>query len=122
MPSSGNVNFNFDKLPDSPLFWGVLVPIGIFIAVITRSWPLSLLPIWIKSLISGGVMGVCLGLLFNYLFHKPLKKFLRQELCNRGIPIYLKCGYDLRGQSAPRCPECGKPFDENLLIMHNSQN
>ena len=34
MPSSGNVNFNFDKLPDSPLFWGVLVPIGIFIGLL----------------------------------------------------------------------------------------
>lgn len=26
-----------------------------------------------------------------------------------------KCGYNLRGLRDPRCPECGTPFDPNLL-------
>ena len=25
------------------------------------------------------------------------------------------CGYNLRGLSEPRCPECGTPFDQNLV-------
>ena len=25
------------------------------------------------------------------------------------------CGYNLYGLTEPRCPECGAPFDENLL-------
>ena len=26
-----------------------------------------------------------------------------------------ECGYNLRGLTEPRCPECGTPFDEKLL-------
>ena len=26
-----------------------------------------------------------------------------------------KCGYDLRGQNVPRCPECGTAFDADVL-------
>jgi uncharacterized protein YhhL (DUF1145 family) len=32
--SNGNINIHIDKLPESPLFWGVLVPIGIFIGLL----------------------------------------------------------------------------------------
>jgi hypothetical protein len=28
------------------------------------------------------------------------------------------CGYDLRGQTDPRCPECGRSFDPTLLLSH----
>lgn len=27
----------------------------------------------------------------------------------------LRCGYDLRGQTTPRCPECGLEFDPEQL-------
>lgn len=36
------------------------------------------------------------------------RRVLRHELAKRGIPICLHCGYDLRGQTEPRCPECGE--------------
>jgi hypothetical protein len=32
-----------------------------------------------------------------------------------GRPKCRKCGYDLRGQREPRCPECGTEFDEAIL-------
>lgn len=32
-----------------------------------------------------------------------------------GRPTCRKCGYDLRGQRSPRCPECGASFDEDTL-------
>jgi hypothetical protein len=37
-----------------------------------------------------------------------VRRNLREQLIARGVPICLHCGYDLRGQIEPRCPECGK--------------
>lgn len=34
---------------------------------------------------------------------------------NVNIRVCKKCGYNLRGLRDPRCPECGTPFDPNLL-------
>lgn len=41
------------------------------------------------------------------LYGSRLRKFLRETLRSRGVPICADCGYDLRGQSSQRCPECG---------------
>lgn len=38
------------------------------------------------------------------------RRRLRRELYARGIPICVACGYDLRGQTESRCPECGAQF------------
>jgi len=38
-----------------------------------------------------------------------MRVYLRQYLNDHGIPICQNCGYDLRGQGTPRCPECGTP-------------
>ena len=46
---------------------------------------------------------------------RRMRRELRVELQKRGVPICIPCGYDLRGQSEARCPECGKPFDPALL-------
>ncbi len=40
---------------------------------------------------------------------------LRKELAARGIPICIRCGYDIRGLTDARCPECGTEFDPSLL-------
>jgi hypothetical protein len=53
--------------------------------------------------------------LWHRLIRTPLRHHLREELVTRGVVICLDCGYDLRGQIEPRCPECGKPFDKRLL-------
>ncbi|MBI4717021.1 MAG: hypothetical protein HY763_04395 [Planctomycetes bacterium] len=47
-----------------------------------------------------------LGLLI-WVGRKEFRRSLRQQLVDRGFPICIKCGYDLRGQHRPRCPECG---------------
>lgn len=39
---------------------------------------------------------------------KWMRAFLREYLTEHGIPICRNCGYDLRGQVHPRCPECGR--------------
>ncbi len=44
-----------------------------------------------------------------------IRRELRQQLIDAGFAICGPCGYDLRGLTEPRCPECGAPFDERLL-------
>ena len=44
-----------------------------------------------------------------------LRHLLREQLVDKGVPVCLRCGYDLRGQVDARCPECGTPFDKRLL-------
>jgi len=50
-----------------------------------------------------------------WIFRRKVQRSLRQQLTERGRPICLECGYDLRGQTVSRCPECGTAFDEKLL-------
>jgi hypothetical protein len=46
---------------------------------------------------------------------RPLvRRSLREQLVAKGVPICVACGYDLRGQIEPRCPECGSAFDEKV--------
>jgi hypothetical protein len=47
----------------------------------------------------------------HYWLQAPLCRNLRRQLIERGVPICLACGYDLRGQMTPRCPECGQPAE-----------
>lgn len=49
-------------------------------------------------------------------YRSRVRRCVREDLVMRGIPICIPCGYDLRGQSEPRCPECGTPFDAALLL------
>lgn len=67
--------------------------------------------------LSGGLM-VGAGL---HLFRRRIRRSLRQQLIEIHVPICLECGYDLRGQVEPRCPECGKPFNPNLLRAADDQ-
>jgi hypothetical protein len=39
-----------------------------------------------------------------------LRKRVRRFLHSRGFLVCERCGYDLRGQVTPICPECGRPF------------
>lgn len=40
------------------------------------------------------------------------RRWLRKRFPSAHCP---KCGYNLKGLTEPRCPECGVPFDEKLL-------
>ncbi len=39
----------------------------------------------------------------------------RQRIRKMEQGISVICGYDLRGQVEPRCPECGAPFDPSNM-------
>lgn len=45
--------------------------------------------------------------------HAILHSLRRLRRSEEGQCVH--CGYDLRGQAEPRCPECGKSFDEKLM-------
>ena len=49
------------------------------------------------------------------LFRRRIQRSLRRQLVEIGKPVCMTCGYDLRGQTMARCPECGTEFDEALL-------
>ena len=74
------------------------------------------LPRWLGSALISGFVGGLIGRCgFQWYLRNPIRKYLRDELVARGVPICLRCGYDLRGQTESRCPECGGAFDERLL-------
>jgi uncharacterized paraquat-inducible protein A len=58
-------------------------------------------------------------LLLARVFYRRVQKCLSRELIKYGYPVCMECGYDLRGQTQPRCPECGAPFNAELLKCQN---
>ncbi|MHC4797878.1 MAG: hypothetical protein ACYTF1_14640 [Planctomycetota bacterium] len=87
--------------------------------LLPEHWPFKLISERFHLFLNG--MGLFLFVAIIFINAKSPQKFLRQELCKRGIPICIKCGYDLRGQTEPRCPECGQEFDEKLLTNSDTQ-
>ena len=103
-----------------PGFWfgllGYACGVGVFVGAM-------LIPLrrWFNipsSMLGGVVSGLTVGpgiVVLTWFWRHRCQRFLRQQLVASGIPICLKCGYDLRGQTEARCPECGTPFDAKLI-------
>lgn len=72
------------------------------------------LPHWavtvIAALCAGGMAYAAI-----WVTRRGVRRYLRVQLVNKGVPVCLECGYQLRGQVEPRCPECGTGFDMRLL-------
>ena len=49
-----------------------------------------------------------------WLVRRSSQQELRRCLHSIGVLLCLHCGYDLRGQTEPRCPECGRAFNPDL--------
>ena len=64
----------------------------------------SLLPFLAVFLFAPAIVATAL---FYGLFRNRLRRSLRRQLAEGGHAICASCGYDLRGQTEPRCPECG---------------
>lgn len=54
-----------------------------------------------------GIVGLILNLGLRRLRAARLRTELREYLNRSGITVCMKCGFDLRGNSSERCPECG---------------
>ncbi len=65
---------------------------------------------WVTC-VSAVLFGVAFALSWVWLRRDEIQRDLRGQLLDIGVPICLECGYDLRGQVEPRCPECGQPFE-----------
>jgi hypothetical protein len=75
-------------------------------------WPL---PRGIRTIPMGALVGGVVTYVVIRSTRHLVCRSLRLQLQEMGIPVCLHCGYDLRGQTDPRCPECGRPFDPALL-------
>lgn len=100
----------------TPRFWFGLVAYtcgaaGVALAILLSigQW-LPIPPSMYGGLVGGFVGGSGAGAM-AWFWRRRFTRYLRQQLVARGIPICLKCGYDLRGQTEPRCPECGTAFE-----------
>ena len=108
------------RLRRRPRFW-----INLTLALVSLGATAILAVLWLERWfpmlhgntggIAVGIIGGTFGVTFQYVFRKPLRKQMRLELAAMGIPVCIACGYDLRGQREPRCPECGRPFDAKLI-------
>ncbi len=110
-----------------PRFWigllGYTLGVGGFVLAVLislRSW------LNISVSVLGGILvgftWVSGMVALTWLWRNRCQRFLRHQLVASGIPICLKCGYDLRGQTEARCPECGTPFDAELIIGAKKQS
>ncbi len=86
------------------------------LALTLRLWiPMPTTPAgrMILVIAAGPILGACIWLGATWIVRRRYLRFLRRRLVTLGVPICLACGYDLRGQELPRCPECGRPTAEN---------
>ncbi len=108
------------QLMTMPRFWLTLLG---YTVVVGLAATLMLIVLRVYFRLSSGVFGGLVGgvtggtgaIALNWLWRHRCRRFLRSELIARGVPICLPCGYDLRGQNDPRCPECGATFDPDLI-------
>ena len=93
-------------------YWivGILATVAIFwllVGDVTDRLPNSIGVVIRASLI---VLSALIWTVLALAFRKTVQRSLREQLADHGIPICIKCGYDLRG-SKERCPECGEAFE-----------
>jgi hypothetical protein len=96
-------------------FWLPLAILWTAAFILTR----RLLPPFIPNILLGPALSLPCGAACLYptlwLKRRRIKRLLREQLIGLGIPVCLHCGYNVRGQTEPRCPECGREFDPGLL-------
>lgn len=96
-------------------FWFFLFAYALWVGAFSR-WltrlvqPLSvaweLLPLFVNGFVAG--LGVLVAMLLPCRAQVRRRLRVRLNACGRAICI--PCGYDLRGQTNTRCPECGTAF------------
>jgi hypothetical protein len=102
-------------------FWiGLIVYtalVGMVVAVVLvliRPW----LPLPASAFggVVGGVTGGTGFVAMNVYWRQAYRRFLRQRLNEMGIPICMKCAYDLTGNTSGVCPECGTNHESETRL------
>lgn len=98
--------------------WAWVAPFPIAIVLGLCAVPL-MQPGWPSMLVGAAYsLGCFVGFFLLMLISRNnYRRFLREYLQTQGVPICSRCAYDLRGQTEPRCPECGEGFDISLLAV-----
>jgi hypothetical protein len=95
------------------LLLGVLsgaAPSVLVLGVMAAGWGRAWFPrntLIVIQAVMVGLLGMGLGIASQFMLRRPFQRYLREELNRHGIPVCPGCGYDLRAQVEPRCPECG---------------
>jgi hypothetical protein len=87
---------------------------GVSVAIAATGLARRYLPFLPTGATSISIFGLLIAVYYvviGIVFHRRLRTLVRKRLLELGIPICVHCGYDLRGQIEPRCPECGRAFD-----------
>jgi fructose-specific phosphotransferase system IIC component len=81
--------------------------IGLACVLLAKRWRL---PQWLPGVVTAFITSLTSVLVVHVVWRGPLQAQIRRELNERGIPLCIRCGYNLTGLTQPRCPECGTPF------------
>ena len=80
------------------------------------------IPFWSSILLFGAVCVPLQMIVVLWVQKRRIRELARGYILLQGKPMCLNCGYDLRGQDVPRCPECGTECDARVKgIMRLAQ-
>jgi len=99
----------------------VLASAGLMTIAVTRVGQWSVTGVILAAILCAVIPPLYLIPLMYARYRRWMRVFLRDYLNDRGIPICENCGYDLRGQVNPRCPECGTAFDGKNAVDDKGQ-
>ena len=103
------------KVGKRPRFWlymilgTVVLPAGVYLVFSSVIRRIPMPRLLIAGLI-GGIVAGSMAASWQFVFRSAIQEQIRLEMVARGVPVCMGCGYDLRGQVEPRCPECGRAF------------
>jgi len=102
-----------------PRFWlswiggAIILPAAMAVFIFLFLKPIFDIPSWLRGGLVGGLVGGSFVYMLTRLFRRAIEKQIRLEMLARGLSVCMGCGYDLRGQIEPRCPECGLAFSKS---------
>ncbi|MCA9245197.1 MAG: hypothetical protein KDA32_14665 [Phycisphaerales bacterium] len=86
------------------VFFVLIIGFAVVMSITLRRWLPD--PAFVGGVL-GGVGGGGVMWLVGWTLREEARRIIREQLRARGVPICIRCGYDLRGSPTPKCPECG---------------
>lgn len=107
------------RILKTPSFWMQAIALGVLVAMFALTIILlarAFAPLSAPAIAgsSSAICGASAAMVFRFAARRRLRGYLRERLNEKGVPVCLACGRELRGQTDPRCPECGTPYEPNV--------